>query len=45
MKSMSVFLSTAVRVLFSSNLHQNIGLRRNTSDTHGIRQRRTRPMG
>lgn len=44
MKSMSVFLSTAVRVLFS-NLHQNIGLRRNTSDTHGIRQRRTRPMG
>lgn len=27
------FLSTAARVLFSSNLHQNIGLRRNTSDT------------
>lgn len=27
------FLSTAARVLFSSNLHQNIDLRRNTSDT------------
>lgn len=28
------FLSTVVRVLFSSNLGQNIGLRRNTSGIH-----------
>lgn len=32
LKSVSVFLSAVVRVLFSSNLGQIIGPRRNTSD-------------